>query len=88
MTTLEIPWSASTPRISRWVWIWLLALSFAFLLWIFAENLPWLVAYPKSWIVPLAKYTTVVMTWIKNNLSWLTRAVSDVLQVQLRFIID
>jgi glycine betaine/proline transport system permease protein len=88
VTTLDIPWSASTPRISRWVWIWLLALSLAFLLWIFAESLPWLVAYPKSWIVPLAKLTTVVMTWIKNNLSWLTRAISDVLQIQLRFIID
>jgi len=89
VTALELPWQAGAPRVSRWVWIWLVALGGTALLWIFDGALPFLDDYPREWVLPAAKFTTLVMTAIKNAISGVTRFVSNgILDPILRFIID
>jgi glycine betaine/proline transport system permease protein len=89
VTAIELSSQESASRVSRWFWVWLTALIATGLLWYFDTALPWLDDYPADWIVPLAKYTTIVMTAIKNNVSDFTRAISNnVLNPILRFIVN
>ncbi|MEX0810220.1 MAG: ABC transporter permease subunit [Dongiaceae bacterium] len=89
MTALELSWQGSAARVSRWFWVWLAALGATALLWYFDTELPWFDDYPKDWIVPLAKYTTIVMSAIKNNISGVTRFISNgILNPVLQFLID
>lgn len=89
MTALELPWQGAVPRVSRWVWIWLAALGLTALLWYFDAALPFLDDYPKAWVLPAAKFTTIVMMAIKNVVSDATRFISiGILDPILRFLID
>jgi len=89
VTTLELSWQGSAARVSRWLWIWIAALGATALLWYFDGAPPWLDDYPKDWVLPFAKYTTIVMTAIKNNISDVTRMISNgILNPILQFFID
>jgi len=79
---------ARSGRISPWPWIWAVALLLTAGLYVYRDVLPWAVEYPRDWIVPFSSWTGAVMLWIKNNLTWFTRALSAIGEAPLDFALD
>ncbi len=68
------------------IWIGLGAI--VILLGIYDQFLPWASTYPKSMHLPIAQEISLAAKWIVKHLSWLTRAISAVIEMPLRFSIS
>jgi glycine betaine/proline transport system permease protein len=71
-----------------WLAIWAAALALVLAVFLARENIPWAVNYPAWAVVPVAEWIGAIMTWLKVNLSWLTRSITAVLGVPLDFALD
>ena len=71
-----------------WLVIWAAALAAVLAVFLLRDSLPWAVNYPAAAILPVADLVSAIMTWLKVNLSWLTRSITAVLGVPLDFALD
>lgn len=69
------------PSVWGLAWIGLLVLTL--LLALDRTLVPWASDYPASQIVPIAEWTSAFMAFLKANLTWATRLMTDVLAVPL-----
>ncbi len=72
---------------SGWRWAWAGLIVAIIVLYLNAEWLPWAVVYPKNNVLPLMAVVDIVMKWLVDNFSWLTRGISSVMEVPLDFTI-
>jgi glycine betaine/proline transport system permease protein len=72
----------------KWLAVWAVALAAVLVLFLLRGSLPWAVDYPAGAVIPVADLVTAIMTWMKVNLSWLTRSITAVLGVPLDFALD
>lgn len=85
MTTLALRLD-SVPR--SWFWVFWAVLGLAtIVLWTNPEIAKWLVKYPRSMVVPVAAWITVVAKWCVDNLSIFTRAIAAVIDVPFQLAI-
>eukprot|EP01035_Chromulina_nebulosa_P013888 gene13888-18397_t len=82
------PMAAETRPLSKWLLAWALALGAVLLLFVFRERLAFAVSYPADAVLPLADFITVIMQWLKANISGFTRLITTVLGVPLNFALD
>jgi len=80
--------SAARPPVQRWLLVWALALAAVLVVFLLQDSVPWGVNYPADAVVPVADWVSVLMNWIKQDLSWLTRSITAVLGVPLDFALD
>jgi glycine betaine/proline transport system permease protein len=80
--------SAEQRPVQPWLVIWAVALAAVIMLFLLRDTLPFAVKYPEDAILPIADWVTTVMTWLKVNISWLTRLVTAILSVPLDFALD
>ncbi len=71
-----------------WLVIWAAALAIVLAVFLARAFVPWAVNYPAWAVVPIDDWIGAIMTWIKVNLSWLTRSITAVLGVPLNFALD
>jgi len=85
MTVLEQRRPAETARskVLFFPLLWMTLALVAIGLWMVPGIAPWAIDYPKSWIVPIAKYLTVAMKWIIADFSFITRGIASILQLPL-----
>jgi glycine betaine/proline transport system permease protein len=69
--------------LSSWTWIWPAAILAVAVLYLMPEIAPWAVKYPVSAVVPISDWTSSLMNWLKLNLSWFTRGLTDIFSVPL-----
>lgn len=67
--------------------VWLLLIAFAFLLVSVPTLAPWANTYPKAWILPLAAEISAFSKWFIAHFSWLTRAISAVIELPFRLAV-
>ena len=65
--------------------IWAALLSFSLLLYTRPDLFPSAVRYPQSAVIPLADWVSAIMRWLRDNLTWLTRGITDVLSIPLNW---
>jgi ABC-type proline/glycine betaine transport system permease subunit len=70
---------------SPWTLVWLAAFALVGLLYARPATLPWAADYPAVAIVPFAEWIGAFMTFLKVNLTWLTRTLTAILDVPLQF---
>ncbi len=75
------PWTPSS--LVRWVVPTTIIL--AVLVFLLRDQLPALNAYPDAFVIPFKDAIGSLMSWIKFNFTWLTRALAAVVDVPLRF---
>ena len=83
MTVATQDFGHQTTSISPWTLIWGIAIISVGLLYARPDLAPWAVDYPASAVVPVSEWVSAVMTWLKVNLSWFTRWLTDVFNVPL-----
>ncbi len=71
-----------------WPTIWATALLATAILYLAPGVAPWAVKYPTDAIPPIADGISAAMLWLKINFSWLTRGISDVLNVPLQWAMN
>ena len=69
--------SEARPPLQRWLVVWAFALAAVLVVFLLQDSLPWAVNYPAGAVVPVADWVSALMGWIKSNLSWLTRSITD-----------
>lgn len=74
--------------VHTWLAIWAAALAIVLVLFLARASMPWAVNYPAGAVVPVDDWISAVMTWLKVNLSWLTRSITAVLGVPLDFALN
>jgi glycine betaine/proline transport system permease protein len=74
--------------VQPWLVIWAVALAAVIVLFLLRGTLSFAVKYPENAIVPIADWVTAIMTWLKTNISWLTRLITAILSVPLDFALD
>ena len=74
--------------LQTWLVIWAVALALVLVLFLARDYVPWAVNYPADAGVPVADWVSAIMTWLKVNLSWLTRSITAILGVPLDFALD
>jgi glycine betaine/proline transport system permease protein len=79
----EIP--HRTPAVPVWPLIWMTAVTVVAVLFFRPDLAPWAVDYPPSAIIPFSDWIAAIMVWMKTNLSWLTRGVTDILGVPMNW---
>ncbi|CCB67494.1 MULTISPECIES: proline/glycine betaine ABC transporter permease [unclassified Hyphomicrobium] len=83
-TTAPIrPSAISTPTL-----IWIVAIAVVAILYLIPSVAPWAVKYPDAAIIPISKWISAIMAWLKSNFMWLTRGITDVFNVPLQWAID
>ncbi|WP_409561290.1 ABC transporter permease [Hyphomicrobium sp. MC8b] len=83
-TTAPIrPSAISTPTL-----IWTVAIAVVAILYLVPSIAPWAVKYPDAAIIPISKWISIIMAWLKSNFMWLTRGVTNVFNVPLQWAID
>jgi glycine betaine/proline transport system permease protein len=45
----------------------------------------WASAYPDGWVIPFKDWVAALMSWLKSNFLWLTRAMTAIVDVPLKF---
>jgi glycine betaine/proline transport system permease protein len=65
--------------------IWLAFLILAAGILIIGHSWPWISVYPDGWIIPFKDWIGATTLWFKSNFLWLTRAITAVLDVPLKF---
>ncbi|HEY6630052.1 MAG TPA: ABC transporter permease subunit, partial [Rhizobiaceae bacterium] len=88
MTVAADTVSQRSRPVQTWLAIWAAALAVVLMVFLARGQLPWAVNYPAWAVVPVADWIGAVMTWLKVNLSWLTRSITAVLGVPLNFALD
>ncbi len=83
MTIAAQEFSVPTANVSPWTWIWTAALLAVGTLYLFPDIAPWAVDYPVSAVLPVADIIGGIMAWLKTNLTWFTRWITEVLGVPL-----
>jgi glycine betaine/proline transport system permease protein len=71
------------PTRSPWPWVWATTLAATMALYLAGEPLSWAVTYPAKVVMPVVQLVNLVMVWLVDNLSWLTRAISAAMEVPL-----
>ena len=66
-----------------WSWGWLALLAATLLLAVDRTLLPWASNYPAAAIVPIAEWISAFMTFLKVNLTWVTRLITYLLSMPL-----
>nr|WP_292770482.1 ABC transporter permease subunit [Mesorhizobium sp.] len=80
---------AARPRqVYSWPLVWAAALAIVLGLFLMRDRLLWAVEYPAQAVIPVADWIGAIMTWLKVNLSWLTRSIAAVLGVPLNFALN
>ena len=69
-------------------WLVPASLLIGLLLWVAGMLWPALIFWPDSAILPFDDIVRAVMTWLKVNLSWLTRSISAMIDLPLTFAFD
>ncbi|WP_423415990.1 ABC transporter permease subunit [Hyphomicrobium sp. B1] len=83
-TTAPIrPSAISTPTL-----IWTVAIAVVAILYLVPSIAPWAVKYPDAAIIPISKWISIIMAWLKSNFMWLTRGITNVFNVPLQWAID
>ncbi|MFN0217641.1 MAG: ABC transporter permease [Hyphomicrobium sp.] len=83
VATSQMPMRGDAVSISTLIWV---AAVFAVAVLYLAPGLaPWAVKYPDSAIIPVADWIGSVMLWLRTNFTWLTRGLTDVLNVPLQW---
>lgn len=67
--------------------VWLLLIVAAIVLVAMPGLAPWAVNYPKAWILPLAQEISAFSKFVVEYFSWLTRAISAVLEAPFRLAV-
>ncbi len=67
--------------------VWLLLIAFAIALSAMPALAPWAIEYPKAWILPLAREISAFSKLFIEYFSWLTRAISAVLEIPFRLAV-
>jgi glycine betaine/proline transport system permease protein len=83
MTVATAPERLSLRTPSAWLWVWLALAALTLLLSINRTLVPWASDYPAGSVIPIAAWTSALMSFLKVNLTWLTRLLTDVLAVPL-----
>lgn len=71
-----------------WPTIWAAALLATTVLYLAPSVAPWAATYPTEAIPPVADWISAAMLWLKINFSWLTRGVSDILNIPLQWAMN
>lgn len=77
--------SQTSTTISVATVIWAALLSFSLLVYTRPDLFPNAVRYPQSAVIPLADWVSAVMRWLRDNLTWLTRGITDILSIPLNW---
>jgi glycine betaine/proline transport system permease protein len=85
MTVTASASEARSRPVQLWLVVWAGALAAVLAVFLLQDRLPWAVNYPASAIIPVADWVSALMSWVKSNFSWLTRAITAVLGVPLDF---
>ena len=83
MTVAAQEFDRQATSIAPWTLVWAAALAAVGILYIRPDLAPWAVDYPASGVVPVAEWTSALMTWLKVNFSWFTRWLTDVFNIPL-----
>lgn len=67
--------------------VWLLLIGFAVVLAAMPSLAPWALEYPRGWILPFAQAISAVSKFVVEYFSWLTRALSAVLEIPFRLAV-
>ncbi|PZU24149.1 MAG: ABC transporter permease [Shinella sp.] len=65
--------------------IWGCALAAVFGLYLLRDEFPSAVTFRADTVIPFSDGMTMLMVWLKANISWLTRSITDILGVPLDF---
>lgn len=68
--------------------IWIAAIAVVAILYLVPTIAPWAVKYPDAAIIPISKWISAIMAWLKSNFMWLTRGITSVFNVPLQWAID
>ena len=74
--------------IGPWPIIWGLALAASLALYLLRDGLPALASYPDSLRIPVADWISAGFLIVKTNFTWLTRGITAILDVPLRFAVN
>ncbi len=85
MTALTGEMGHERSAVSPWSLVWAGAIAAVALIYLFPGIAPWAVDYPAGAVVPFAEWVSAVMGWLKTNLTWFTRFITDVFGVPLKF---
>lgn len=88
MTVADTSAPVRTPAISAPTLIWMAALAVVAILYLVPSVAPWAVKYPDSAIVPISNWISAIMAWLKSNLMWLTRGITDIFNIPLQWAIN
>ena len=83
MTVASQDFGRQTAFSSPWTLIWAAAFTAAGVLYMRPDFAPWAVDYPALAVVPVAEWTSALMTWLKVNFSWFTRGLTEVFSIPL-----
>jgi len=84
MTAAASPVRVRESAVSASTLIWAAAIAAVAVLYVAPGIAPWAVKYPDSAVIPVADWISTLMAWLKSNFTWLTRGVTDVLNVPLQ----
>jgi len=76
------------PGIGRWPVVWTLALAASLALYLARDMLSAFVVYPDALRIPVADWIGAGFLVIKTNFTWLTRSLTAILDVPLRFAFE
>lgn len=88
MTVADTTAPVRPSAISAPTLIWIAAVAFVAILYLVPTIAPWAVKYPDGAIIPISKWISAMMAWLKSNLMWLTRGITDIFNVPLQWAID
>jgi glycine betaine/proline transport system permease protein len=77
--------SRSTAQFPVTTLVWIALLSSSLLLYVRPDLFPSAVRFPDAAVIPLSDWVSVVMRWLRENLSWLTRGITDILSIPLNW---
>ena len=88
MTVAAHTVSEKARPLQTWLVVWAAALAAVLVLFLARDQISWAVNYPADAVVPVANWVSAIMTWLKINLSWLTRSITAILGVPLDFALE
>lgn len=67
--------------VSGWQIAWAALVIVSAMIYLLGDRIAWANVYPPGWELPLAHWTKIGMTWLVGEISFVTRAISNVLRV-------
>lgn len=83
--TSDLPETGTRRLLRSWPTIWVCALAAVFGLYLLRDQFPSAVTFRADTVIPFADGMTMLMVWLKANISWLTRSITAILGVPLDF---